>query len=86
MGTEELVYVGGLLRMGGDSLLMPMCGSVEGGFTGKVGCLGLMGVVGVLCIGAVKVDCAGVVDILVLGGVLQYNGFFCHSFPICERP
>ena len=24
MGTEELVYVGGLLRMGGDSLLMPI--------------------------------------------------------------
>ena len=39
MGMEGLVYVGGLLRMGGDSLLMPMCGSVEGGFTGKVGSL-----------------------------------------------
>ena len=40
MGTEELVHVGGLLRMGGDSLLMPMCGSVEGEFTGKVGLVG----------------------------------------------
>ena len=27
----ELVYVGRLLRMGCDSLLMPVCGSVGGG-------------------------------------------------------
>ena len=27
--------------------------------------------VGVLCIGVVEVDCAGVVDILVLGGVFM---------------
>ena len=33
--TVELVYIGRLLRMGCDSLLMPLCGSVEGGFTGK---------------------------------------------------
>ena len=33
--TVELVYIDRLLRMGCDSLLMPLCGSVEGGFTGK---------------------------------------------------
>ena len=37
MGMEGLVYVSGLLRVGRDSLIMPMCGSVEGGFTGKGG-------------------------------------------------
>ena len=31
VGTVELVYVGTLLRMGCDSLLMPVCGSVGGG-------------------------------------------------------
>ena len=31
VGTVELVYVGRLLRMGYDSLLMPVCGSVRGG-------------------------------------------------------
>ena len=35
METEELVYVGGLLGMGGDSLLLPVRRSVGGGFTGK---------------------------------------------------
>ena len=35
VGTVELVYVGGLLRMGGDSLILPACRSVEDGFTGK---------------------------------------------------
>ena len=31
----ELVYIGRLLSMGYDSLLMPVCGSVGDGFTGK---------------------------------------------------
>ena len=31
-------------------------------------------VVGVLCIGVLEVDCAGVVDILVLGGVFMVEG------------
>ena len=31
----ELVYIGRLLSMGCDSLLMPVCGSVGDGFTGK---------------------------------------------------
>ena len=35
VGTVELVSLGRMLRMGGDSLLMPACGSVGGGFTGK---------------------------------------------------
>ena len=35
MGTIELVYVGGLLRIGGDSLLVPVWRSVGDGFTGK---------------------------------------------------
>ena len=36
VGIVELVYVGGLLRMGvGDSLLLPVWRSVGGGFTGK---------------------------------------------------
>ena len=35
VGTVELMYIGRLLRMGCDSLLMPLCGSVGGGFTGK---------------------------------------------------
>ena len=32
-------------------------------------CIGVVEVVGVLCMGAVEVDCIGVVDIMVLGGV-----------------
>ena len=35
VGTVELVCVGGLLRMNGESLLLPVCRSVGGGFTGK---------------------------------------------------
>ena len=35
MGTIELVYVGGLLRIGGDSLLVPVWRSAGDGFTGK---------------------------------------------------
>ena len=31
----QLVYLGTMLWMGGDSLLMPVGGSVGGGFTGK---------------------------------------------------
>ena len=33
--TVELVCVGGLLRMSGESLLLPVWRSVVGGFTGK---------------------------------------------------
>ena len=33
--TVELVYVGGLLRMGVSSLLLPVWRSVGDGFTGK---------------------------------------------------
>ena len=36
VGTVELVCVGGLLRMGGESLLLPVWGSVGGGFNGQV--------------------------------------------------
>ena len=35
MGTVELVCVGGLLRMGGESLLLPVWRSFGGGFTGN---------------------------------------------------
>ena len=35
VGTMELVYVGRLLRMGGDSFLLPLWRSVGGGFTSK---------------------------------------------------
>ena len=35
VGTVVLVYVGRLLRMGGDSLILPACRSVGDGFTGK---------------------------------------------------
>ena len=35
VGTMELVDVSGLLRMGGDYLLVPVCRSVGDGFTGK---------------------------------------------------
>ena len=35
VGTVELVYVGRLLRMGGDSLSVPVWRSVGNGFTGK---------------------------------------------------
>ena len=33
--TVELVYVGRLLRMSGESLLLPVWRSAGGGFTGK---------------------------------------------------
>ena len=35
VGTVELTYVGRLLRMGGDSLLVTVWRSVGDGFTGK---------------------------------------------------
>ena len=35
VGTTELVYVSGLLRMDGDSLLLPVWRSVGDRFTGK---------------------------------------------------
>ena len=35
VGTVELMYVGGLLRMGGGSLLVLVWRSVGDGFTGK---------------------------------------------------
>ena len=35
VGTSELVCVGGLLTMGGESLLLPVWRSVGGGFIGK---------------------------------------------------
>ena len=35
VGTVELVYLGRLLKMGGDSLLLPVWRSVGGGFSGK---------------------------------------------------
>ena len=35
VGAVELVGVGRLLRMGGESLLLPAWRSVGGGFTGK---------------------------------------------------
>ena len=34
-GTLQLVYFGSSLRMGGDSLLMPVWRSFGDGFTGK---------------------------------------------------
>ena len=40
VGTVELVCVDGLLRMGGESLLLPVWKPVGGGFIGRgVGCL-----------------------------------------------
>ena len=33
MGTVDLVCVSGLLRMSGESLLLPVWGSTGGGFT-----------------------------------------------------
>ena len=35
MGMVELRFAGGLLRMGDDSLLLPVWRSVGDGFTGK---------------------------------------------------
>ena len=35
VGTVELVYLGGLLEVGGDSFLLPMWRSVGGEFSGK---------------------------------------------------
>ena len=35
MGTVELVFVGGLLRMGDEFLLVPVWRYVRDGFTGK---------------------------------------------------
>ena len=35
MEAVELVFIGRLLRMGGESLLLPVWRSVGGGFTGK---------------------------------------------------
>ena len=35
VGAVELVCVGRLWRIGGESLLLPMWRSVDGGFTGK---------------------------------------------------
>ena len=35
VGMVELVFVGGMLWMGGDSLLVPVWRSVRDGFTGK---------------------------------------------------
>ena len=37
VGTSELVCAGGLLTMGGESLLLPVWRSVGGGFIGKGG-------------------------------------------------
>ena len=37
----------------------------------RVLCMGVVGVVRVLCIGALEVDCAGGVDVLVFGGVFM---------------
>ena len=37
-------------------------------------CVGVVGVMGVLCIGVLEVDCVGVVDILVLGAVFMVEG------------
>ena len=35
VGTVELVWIGGLLRMACDSFIMPMCGSVRSGEPGS---------------------------------------------------
>ena len=37
VAAVELVCVGGLLRMGGESLLLPVCRSAGGGLIGKGG-------------------------------------------------
>ena len=36
VGTVEMVYLGGMLRMDYDSLLVPVWRSVGDGFTGKL--------------------------------------------------
>ena len=52
-------------------VLMVVVGTVMLVMVVRGSCIGVVGVVGVLCIGALEVDCARVVDILVLGGVFM---------------
>ena len=43
----------------------------------RVSCIEVLGVVGMLYIGALEVDCAGVVGVLVLGGVFVVEVVWC---------
>ena len=63
------VVVAALMITLGVVLLMVAVGVVALVIVVRVLCIGVVGVVGVLCIGAVEEDCEGMVDILVLGGV-----------------
>ena len=63
------VVVAALMVAVGVVVLMVAVGVVALVIVVKVSCIGVVGVVGVLCIGVVEEDCAGVVDILVLGEV-----------------
>ena len=64
-----VVVVVALMVAIGVVVLMVVVGIVVLVMVVRVSCIGVVGVVGVLCMGALEVDCAGVVDILVLGGV-----------------
>ena len=65
-----VVVVGALMVAVGVVVLVVVVGIVVFVMVVRVSCIGVVGVVGVLCIGALEVYCAGVVDILALGGVL----------------
>ena len=62
------VAVALMVVMGVVKLMVPV-GVVVFVIVLRVLCIGVVEVVGVLCIGVTEVGCAGVVDILVLGGV-----------------
>ena len=64
-----LVVVVALMVVMGVVVLMVVVGIVVLVMVVRVSCIGVVGVVGVLCKGVLEVDCVGVVDILVLGGV-----------------
>ena len=64
-----VVVVVALMVVMGVVVLMEAAGIVMLVIVVRVSCIGVLGVVGVLCIRVLEVDCAGVVDILVLGEV-----------------
>ena len=64
-----VVVVVALMVAVGVVVLMVVVGVMVLVIVVRVLCTGVVGVVGVLCIGAVEVNCTRVVDILVLGGV-----------------
>ena len=65
----SVAVVVALMVVMGVVVLMEAAGIVMLVIVVRVSCIGVVGVVGVLCIRVLEVDCAGVVDILVLGEV-----------------